>query len=85
MMAADAMQDETTAQSGRRNAKKLLDDMLRAAVAGGYTQADILRTLLSQRPVDTRRVVTMAQQACNQAGNERLRPIFEAAKLVGKK
>ena len=54
-----------------------IDAMLTAARVGGYTQSDILATLLSKNEV-SHRVKAMAVQACAAAGNEALGRIFEA-------
>ena len=55
--------------------------MLSAARAGGYPQGDILRTLLA-RNQPTRRVMVMAQAACDAAGDGALRDVFKRAGLV---
>ncbi|SFV15507.1 hypothetical protein [Pseudoduganella namucuonensis] len=71
---------ETTPQ-GMRNARTLMDGILDAARAGGYTQGDILRTLLA-RNQPTRRVQEMAQAACDTAGAAALTSVFERARLA---
>jgi hypothetical protein len=59
-----------------------IDAMLTAARAGGFTQCDILATLLSRNEV-SHRVKTMAVQACAAAGNEALGRIFAAMRNKG--
>ena len=54
-----------------------IDAMLTAARAGGFTQSDILATLLSKNEV-SHRVKAMAVQACAAAGNEAMGWIFDA-------
>ena len=54
-----------------------IDAMLTAARAGGFTQGNILATLLARNEV-SHRVKAMAVQACAAAGNEALGRIFEA-------
>ena len=66
-----------TPPAGRARGKALIDAMLTAARAGGFTQSDILATLLAHGEV-SHRVKTMAVQACAAAGNEALGRIFEA-------
>jgi hypothetical protein len=70
---------ETTPQ-GMSNARALIDELLDAAVAGGYTQGDILRTLLA-RNQPTPRVMAMAQAACDAAGDIAIRDVFRKARL----
>lgn len=53
-----------------------IDSMLAAAREGGFTQGDILATLLAQGEV-SHRVRDMAERACAAAGNEAIRKIFE--------
>ena len=43
--------------------------------AGGYTQTDILHTLLV-RGVRSKRLAQMARDACDAAGNDRLETLF---------
>jgi hypothetical protein len=54
-----------------------IDAMLTAARAGGFTQGDILATLLSKNEV-SHRVKAMAVQACAAAGHAALGRIFES-------
>ena len=54
-----------------------IDAMLAEAWAGGFTQVDILATLLARGEV-SHRVKAMAVQACAAAGNKTLGRIFEA-------
>jgi len=73
--------DETT-PAGRARGKALIDAMLTAARAGGFTQCDILATLLSKNEV-SHRVKAMAVQACAAADNEAMRKIFDAMRSGG--
>lgn len=57
------------------DAKKLLDGVLSAARTGGFTQGDILATLLSRNERSVR-VVEMAVAACDSAGDLALLEIF---------
>ena len=57
--------------------KRHIDAMLIAARAGGFTQCDILATLLSRNEV-SHRVKTMAVQACIAAGNEAMGRLFDS-------
>ena len=57
-----------------------IDAMLTAARAGGFTQGDILATLLARNEV-SHRVKSMAVQACAAAGNEALGRIFDAMRI----
>ncbi|KAB8042570.1 hypothetical protein [Janthinobacterium aquaticum] len=61
---------ETTPE-GIRNARAMMESLLSAARAGGYTQGDVLHTLLARKQLN-RRVMDMAQAACDAAGAERL-------------
>ena len=54
-----------------------IDAMLAAARAGGFTQGDILATLLARNEV-SHRVKAMAVQACAAAGHEALGRIFDS-------
>ena len=62
---------------GKAKLKRHIDAMLTAARAGGFTQADILATLLSRNEV-SHRVKAMAVQACTAAGNAAIGKIFDA-------
>lgn len=68
---------ETTA-NGKQNAAKIIDGILSAAMAGGFTQRDILETLLSRNNNDPR-TLAMAQAACDTADNDRLVSIIAGA------
>ena len=57
--------------------KHHVDSMLAAARAGGFTQSDILATLLSKNEV-SHRVKAMAVQACEAAGGAAVARIFNA-------
>ena len=62
--------------------KRHVDSMLAAARAGGFTQSDILATLLSKNEV-SHRVKAMAVQACEAAGSEAIERIFNAMRNRG--
>jgi len=66
-----------TPPTGRARAAKAVADLLAAARAGGYTQADILETLL-RRGDTSKRVATMCAEAMAAAGNERIGAAFAA-------
>ena len=53
-----------------------LDGILNAARAGGFTQGDILRTLLARNQT-TRRVAAMAQAAVDAAGDAAISDLFD--------
>ena len=72
-----------TTPTGQARAAKTMADMLAAAAAGGYQQADILETLLTMGEV-SKRVTAMCADAMDAAGNERIRAIFEAMRLTTK-
>lgn len=72
-----------TPPAGRARAAKAVADMLAAAAAGGYQQADILETLLTMGEV-SKRVTAMCADAMDAAGNERIRAVFEAMRLTMK-
>ena len=55
----------------------IVERMLSAARTGGYTQTDILHTLLVSGE-NSKRVQDMARAACDAAGNERIREIFDS-------
>ena len=71
-----------TTPAGRIRGKALMDAILKAAWAGGFTQSDILATLLSKNKV-SHRVKAMAVQACAAAGNEALGKIFDSMRNGG--
>jgi hypothetical protein len=62
---------------GKDRLKGHIDAVMAAARAGGFTQCDILATLLSRNEV-SHRVKAMAVQACEAAGNEAIGRIFDA-------
>lgn len=72
-----------TPPAGQARAAKTVADMLAAATAGGYRQADILETLLTRGEL-SKRVTGMCAAAMAAAGNERIRAIFEAMRLTTK-
>jgi hypothetical protein len=72
-----------TPPTGQARAAKTVADMLAAATAGGYRQADILETLLTMGEV-SKRVTGMCADAMDAAGNERIRAVFEAMRLATK-
>ena len=59
-----------------------IDAMLTAARAGGFTQCDILATLLARGEV-SHRVKAIAVQACAAAGNEALGKLFDNMRSGG--
>jgi hypothetical protein len=61
---------------GKAGLKRHVDAMLTAARAGGFTQSDILATLLSRNEV-SHRVKAMAVQACEAAGSAAIVRIFD--------
>lgn len=82
LLAAEAVYGgpgESTSE-GRRRAQTLLDEMMAAARAGGYAQCDILLTLLARHQL-SRRVMTMAQEACDAAGPAAMRNAFAKSGL----
>lgn len=83
LLAADTAYGDPSQSSpeGIRNARVLIDAVLSAARAGGYTQGDILRTLLA-RNQPTHRAMVMAQAACDAAGDAALRDVFKRAGLL---
>lgn len=68
---------------GRERLKGHIDALMKAARAGGFTQCDILATLLARNEV-SHRVKAMAVQACEAAGNEAIGRIFDAMRGKGK-
>lgn len=65
---------------GRANGRKMMDAILAAARKAGYTQGDILATLLA-RNEPSRRVAEMATAACDLIpGKEKERVMLEFAK-----
>lgn len=65
--------------TGAPKTEAIVQAILAAARAGGYTQVDILHTLLV-RGERSKRMEAMARAACAAAGNVRLGKIFEAMK-----
>jgi hypothetical protein len=63
------------ARTGRAKTEAMVQAMLAAAQAGGFTQADILQTLLV-RGERSKRIENMARAACAAAGNDRLATLF---------
>ena len=63
--------------NGKAGLKHHIDSMLAAVRAGGFTQSDILATLVSKNEV-SHRVKAMAVRACAAAGSEALGKLFEA-------
>jgi hypothetical protein len=68
-----------TKPEGRRYALELIDDILAAAFAGGFTQGDILRALLTRNP--GRRLFAMIQAACDTAGDAAIHNVFTKVQL----
>ena len=79
MLLADTVYGDSCESSpaGRARAKAMIDAMLKAARAGGFTQSDILETLLSRGDV-SHRVKALAVEACAAAGNDAIGEIFNA-------
>lgn len=69
----DGRKDSTPA--GIMRATEMLAAIFKAARDGGFTQGDVLMTLLHRGEV-SHRVKAMAVQACNAAGNDRLAVIL---------
>ena len=69
--------------AGRTRAKAMMDAMLTAARTGGFTQSDILATLLARNEV-SHRVMAMAVEACAAAGNDAISAIFSAMRKGNK-
>ncbi|MET3132633.1 hypothetical protein AAKU55_002910 [Oxalobacteraceae bacterium GrIS 1.11] len=70
---------ETTPE-GMRNSHAFIGDVLAAARAGGYTQGDVLHTLLS-RNKHSPRITAMAQAAVDAAGSAAMRKVFAKHRL----
>lgn len=62
--------------TGGPKTEAVIESFLTAASAGGYTQTDILHTLLV-RGERSKRIQDMARAACTAAGNDRIGTIFE--------
>ena len=69
--------DKDTTPKGRANALRMIERLMKAACDGGYTQGDILMTMLARCQV-TQRTKAMAIEAMNCAGSERIGVIFES-------
>ena len=81
---AHGSSSRNTPPAGKKRAAKGLADLLAAARAGGYTQADILETLLT-RGDTSQRVATMCSDAMAAAGNERIGKVFAAMRKAIRK
>jgi len=68
--------------TGRPKAEAMVQAMLCAAQAGGYTQTDVLHTLLV-RGERSQRIQTMARAACEAAGPDRLAELFAIFRAGG--
>ncbi len=75
LMASEIHENPDLHKNGRIQGH--IDTMLTAARAGGFTQGDILATLLAHGEV-SHRVKAMAVQACAAAGHAALGRIFDA-------
>ena len=78
LVLADSVYGENsqdTSLEGSKRAAQALADLLGAATAGGYTQADILATLLTNGDT-SKRVAAMCAEAMAAAGNERIGTVF---------
>ena len=62
---------------GKARIKGFIDDLLSAARVGGFTQSDILHTLLSKNELSPR-VRDMVEAAVSAAGNEAIGKLFAA-------
>lgn len=65
------------AWTGGPKTEAMIQAMLGAARAGGYTQTDILHTLLVKGE-RSKRLELMARAACAAAGNDRIADLFAA-------
>jgi len=70
---------ETTPR-GRRNGQRLVDAILTAARKAGYTQGDILATLLA-RNQPSPRIAAMAKTACDLIPEDTKRQVIESLRL----
>ena len=75
LLASESLENPGLHKNGRLQGH--IDAMLAAARAGGFTQGDILATLLARNEV-SHRVKAMAVQACAAAGHEALGRIFDS-------
>lgn len=55
---------------------------LKAARAGGFKQTDVLETLLA-RGDTSKRVLTMCHEACDAAGNHRIKVVMDSMRPDG--
>jgi len=67
------------AWTGGAKTEAMVQAMLAAARAGGYTQTDILHTLLV-RGERSKRIENMARAACAAAGNDRMATLFASTR-----
>ena len=80
LLLADAVYGEDrndATATGQACAENMILAILAAARAGGYTQTDILQTIIV-RGERSKRIQGMARAACTAAGNERLSAIFDS-------
>lgn len=80
LLAAEIYENPGLHKNGRIQGH--IDAMLTAARAGGFTQGDILATLLARGEV-SHRVKAMAVQACAAAGDEALGRLFDSMRNGG--
>lgn len=82
LMAADTLYGDPskTTPQGRKNAKAVVEGLISAATAGGFTQADILQTKLAQKNAGAD-VIVMAMNAMRVAGNQRVLAVLADAGL----
>lgn len=73
LMATYALEKEAPARFAG-----IVKDMLAAARAGGYLQAEVLETLLLRNGENSQRVRDMAVAACEAAGPTAIGKIFDA-------
>jgi hypothetical protein len=80
LLSADVAYGEgrhNTPPAGQIRAAKVVTDLLAAATAGGYPQADILESLLARGEV-SKRVTAMCGVAMDAAGNDRAARVMAA-------
>lgn len=65
--------------TAKKTGKAMMTQILNAARAGGYTQCDILQTILAKGEVSPR-VKEMAVEACNAAGIQSIGEILDQAR-----
>jgi hypothetical protein len=73
--------DEHVTPEGLQFCRAAVDGILAAARAGGYTQSDILETLLASGKL-TPRIGAMAREACDCAAPATLRRLFDSIGLM---